>query len=103
MNSQTQVTCREPDPDAIKMFVGQVPRSMDEEDLKRMFSEFGDVYQLNVLRDKMSGQSKGTDTLYWYIHIVYMTVYAIMCFWILTSNTLLNIWQKSATILCRSQ
>jgi len=49
----------EPDPDAIKMFVGQIPRSMDEENLRKMFSEYGSVYQLNILRDKQTGQSKG--------------------------------------------
>ena len=48
-----------PDDDAIKMFVGQVPRSMDEEALKDFFEEFGRVYQLNVLRDKNSGVSRG--------------------------------------------
>src|SRR5690242_15436312 len=50
---------RMPDPDAIKMFVGQVPRNMDEAELKKLFEEFGPVYQLNVLRDKATGQSKG--------------------------------------------
>ena len=49
----------EPDSDAIKMFVGQIPRSMDETDLRKMFEEFGPVHQLNVLRDKVTGQSKG--------------------------------------------
>ncbi|CAG0882601.1 unnamed protein product [Cyprideis torosa] len=47
-----------PDPDGIKMFVGQVPKSMDEKDLKKMFEEFGEVYQINVLRDKVTKQSK---------------------------------------------
>ncbi|KPJ21001.1 CUGBP Elav-like family member 6 [Papilio machaon] len=42
------------------MFVGQVPRSMDENDLRQMFEEFGRVHQINVLRDKMTGASKGT-------------------------------------------
>lgn len=50
---------REPDPDAIKMFVGQIPRSMDENNLRKMFEEFGEVFQINVLRDKVTGQSKG--------------------------------------------
>ncbi len=45
--------------DTIKMFVGQVPRSMDESELKGMFEDFGPVYQINVLRDKVTGQSKG--------------------------------------------
>lgn len=49
----------QPDPDYIKMFVGQVPRSMDEQQLKEMFEEFGRVHQINVLRDKTSGLSKG--------------------------------------------
>ena len=48
-----------PDNDAIKMFVGQVPRSMDEDELKTMFEEFGPVHQINVLRDKVTGDSKG--------------------------------------------
>ena len=50
----------QPDPDAIKMFVGQIPRSMDENDLRKMFEQYGQVYQINVLRDKVTGQSKGT-------------------------------------------
>ena len=49
----------QPDGDAIKMFVGQIPRSMDENDLRKMFEDYGSVYQVNVLRDKLSGQSKG--------------------------------------------
>lgn len=48
-----------PDPDYIKMFVGQVPRTMDENDLRQMFEEFGRVHQINVLRDKITGVSKG--------------------------------------------
>lgn len=49
----------QPDPDYIKMFVGQVPRSMDEAQLKEMFEEFGRVHTINVLRDKVTGLSKG--------------------------------------------
>ena len=47
-----------PDPDTIKMFVGQVPRSMDEEELGDFFSEFGRIHQLNILRDKTTGVSR---------------------------------------------
>jgi CUG-BP- and ETR3-like factor len=50
---------KEPDPDAIKMFVGQIPRHTTEIELKAMFEEYGPVAQLNVLRDKQSGESKG--------------------------------------------
>lgn len=49
----------EPDPDTIKMFVGQVPKSMDERQLRDMFEEFGRVHSINVLRDKATGISKG--------------------------------------------
>ncbi|XP_076467098.1 CUGBP Elav-like family member 1-A isoform X2 [Babylonia areolata] len=60
MNSASQVTSQtEPDPDAIKMFVGQIPKNMDENDLQKMFEDYGPVYHLNVLRDKNTGQSKG--------------------------------------------
>ncbi|XP_033214817.1 CUGBP Elav-like family member 2 isoform X3 [Belonocnema kinseyi] len=48
-----------PDPDNIKMFVGQVPKDMDENDLRPIFEEYGRVHQINVLRDKFSGSSRG--------------------------------------------
>ncbi|XP_057367768.1 CUGBP Elav-like family member 1 isoform X3 [Daphnia carinata] len=59
MNGGGRVVADQPDPDAIKMFVGQIPRSMDENDLRKMFEEYGQVHQVNVLRDKVTGQSKG--------------------------------------------
>lgn len=49
----------QPDPDNIKMFVGQIPRTLTEADLRNMFQEFGRVHQINVLRDKVTGVSKG--------------------------------------------
>lgn len=49
----------QPDPDFIKMFVGQVPKSMDEDQLRKMFEEYGRVHSINVLRDKVTGVSKG--------------------------------------------
>ncbi|CAF1047053.1 unnamed protein product, partial [Didymodactylos carnosus] len=57
MNSTTDK--REPDPDAIKMFVGQIPRNMSENDLRDIFEKYGQVYQLNILRDKNTSNSKG--------------------------------------------
>ncbi|KAJ8669815.1 hypothetical protein QAD02_001074 [Eretmocerus hayati] len=53
-----------PDPDNIKMFVGQVPKDLDENDLRTIFEEFGRVHQINVLRDKYTGSSKGTARLF---------------------------------------
>lgn len=48
-----------PDPDSIKMFVGQIPKHMNETDLRELFEKYGRVYQINVLRDKATKQSKG--------------------------------------------
>ena len=45
--------------DAIKMFVGQIPRTWDENDLKNLFEEYGPIHSMNILRDKITGQSKG--------------------------------------------
>uniref|UniRef100_A0A914ZR90 Protein alan shepard n=1 Tax=Parascaris univalens TaxID=6257 RepID=A0A914ZR90_PARUN len=52
-------TAREPDPDTIKMFVGQIPRSWGEQECRELFEQFGSVYQLNVLRDKTTQASRG--------------------------------------------
>ncbi|XP_035214428.1 CUGBP Elav-like family member 2 isoform X2 [Stegodyphus dumicola] len=57
--SMNSIQKDQPDPDAIKMFVGQIPRNWDENDLRKLFDEFGPVHQINVLRDKITGQSRG--------------------------------------------
>lgn len=51
----------QPDPDAIKMFVGQIPRSWSETELRELFEPFGAVHQINILRDRTTNppQSKG--------------------------------------------
>lgn len=56
----------QPDPDAIKMFVGQIPRSWSEKELKELFEPYGAVYQINVLRDRSQNppQSKGTESMW---------------------------------------
>ena len=57
--STSNLEKHEPDVDAIKMFCGQIPRNMHESELREMFEQFGPVFQLNVLRDKQTGESKG--------------------------------------------
>uniref|UniRef100_A0AAY5JXQ3 RRM domain-containing protein n=1 Tax=Esox lucius TaxID=8010 RepID=A0AAY5JXQ3_ESOLU len=54
----------QPDIDAIKMFVGQIPRSWAEEQLRELFEPYGAIYEINVLRDRSQNppQSKATKT-----------------------------------------
>ena len=49
----------EKDQDTIKLFVGQIPRTYTEDDLKEIFQEFGDIHDVTVLREKATNQHRG--------------------------------------------
>lgn len=61
-----RLSSSQPDCNAIEMFVGQIPRTMSEKDLRQFFENYGRIYKLNILRDRLTGQSKGCCFLTYY-------------------------------------
>jgi CUG-BP- and ETR3-like factor len=45
--------------DPVKLFVGQVPRSMEEADLFPVFEKYGPMEDVAIIRDKHTGQHRG--------------------------------------------
>ena len=43
----------------MKIYVGNLAWAVDDAKLKELFSEFGEVSEANVIKDKYSGRSKG--------------------------------------------
>ena len=43
----------------MNIYVGNLPYTLTEDDLKAAFSEFGEVSSASIIMDRMSGQSKG--------------------------------------------
>jgi RNA recognition motif-containing protein len=43
----------------MKIYVGNLPWNIDDAKLSELFSEFGEVAEATVLKDKFSGRSKG--------------------------------------------
>lgn len=74
----------QPDPDSIKMFVGQIPRSWSETELRELFEPFGAVHQINILRDRTTNppQSKGMvrarNMYFWFSYYTKVEEYCIL-------------------------
>ena len=43
----------------MNIYVGNLPYTITEDELRDVFAEFGEVSRANVITDKFSGQSKG--------------------------------------------
>jgi hypothetical protein len=46
-----------------KLFVGQVPKNVQEATIRSFFSPYGEIVHMNILRDRVTQVSKGTVTL----------------------------------------
>lgn len=47
------------DPDAIKLFVGQIPKGWNEPEVREILQAFGPIHELTILRDRATGLHKG--------------------------------------------
>ena len=43
----------------MNIYVGQLPYSVTEDDLKKLFSEFGELESVRIITDRETGRSKG--------------------------------------------
>lgn len=51
---------RERGEESVKLFVGQVPRHMTEEELMALFNEVSLVDEVSVIKDKVTKASRGS-------------------------------------------
>jgi RNA recognition motif-containing protein len=43
----------------MNIYLGQLPYNVNEDELREIFSEYGEIASLNLVKDRFSGQSKG--------------------------------------------
>jgi RNA recognition motif-containing protein len=43
----------------MNIYVGNLPYATTEDELREMFSQYGEITSLNIIRDKFTGSSKG--------------------------------------------
>ncbi|MEN2497058.1 MAG: CUGBP Elav-like member 2 [Marteilia pararefringens] len=48
-----------PEPDSLRLFVSNIPVTLDEYDLERFFIQFGSVHKIVVIRDQVTNEHRG--------------------------------------------
>lgn len=43
----------------MKVYVGNLPFSTDDEGLRKLFESYGEIEEISIIKDKFSGRSKG--------------------------------------------
>lgn len=47
------------DADALKLFIGQIPKHFDEDEIRPIFEKYGEIYEIVILKDRATGVSRG--------------------------------------------
>ncbi|XP_063679156.1 CUGBP Elav-like family member 3 isoform X3 [Bolinopsis microptera] len=47
------------DADALKLFIGQIPKHFDESEIRPIFDKYGEIYEIVILKDRATGVSRG--------------------------------------------
>lgn len=61
-NKRLKVSYARPPGQDIKdsnLYITNLPRSYTEQDIEKLFGEFGDIVQKNILKDKITGMPRG--------------------------------------------